>query len=247
LKKIFIILGAVPLFVMASLTTYAATAPLAGNQSFSKAKKTLLKKVYYDHHETFYCQVPFDIKRAKGKEKAVVDPVQDGFHYRKNKKRASRIEWEHVMPAENFGKPLACWRNGDAMCVNSKGKSYKGRRCCTKVSAKYRLMQADMMNLVPAIGEVNGDRSNYRYADTNRSIKGQYGNCPITTNFKERKTYPADYTKGFIARDYLYMSQKYGIKLSKQQLKMMQIWDLKYPVTAWELERKKRIEALQGK
>ena len=236
-------LSLVSLLFVGVQSAFAGSTSMAGNQSFSKAKKVLLKQVYYDHQETFYCQVPFEIKQVKGKEKAVVDPTQDGFHYRKNETRASRIEWEHVMPAEQFGGQMACWYKGDDQCVNSKGKSYKGRRCCTKVSEKYRIMQADMHNLVPAIGEVNGDRSNFRYMDTNDVITGQYGNCPFKNDFKDRKAYPADYTKGFIGRDYLYMAKTYGIKLSKQQQKMMEAWS-KYPESEWEKTREARINQL---
>lgn len=227
------------------LLSLAANPPLHQNQSFSKAKKTLLKKVYYDHHTTFYCRVPFQVKRIRGKEKAVVNPVQSGFHYRKNKTRASRIEWEHVMPAEQFGGGLKCWYQGNVQC-KKRGKSYKGRKCCEKVSQEFRIMQADMMNLVPAIGEVNGDRSNYRFMDTNQKLQGQYGSCPIKTDFKGRKTYPAGYTKGFIGRDYLYMVKKYGVKLSKREMKMMQAW-AKMPEAQWEKTRQYRIEQLQGK
>ena len=232
------------IFICALIISIPAfTKSLKDNQSFSKAKKTLYKKVYYDHEVTFYCNVPYEMKVVKGKEKLIIDPDQGGFHYRKNKKRASRVETEHIMPAEQFGGGMACWYKGDSKCVNSKGKSYKGRRCCTKVSSKYRIIQADMHNLVPAIGEVNGDRSNFRYMDTNAALTGQYGKCPIKTDFKARKTYPADYTKGFIGRDYLYMSKTYGVKLSKQERKMMEVW-AKYPESDWEKIRAKRIDDL---
>ena len=222
-----------------------ATPPMLGNQSFSKTKKTLLKKVYYDHHYTFYCAIPFQVRQVNGKQKAIVKPIQEGFHYRKNQKRASRIEWEHIMPAEQFGGALACWHTGNSKCIKH-GKKYKGRKCCEKVSTEFRLMQADMNNLVPAIGEINGDRSNFRYMDTNSSIKGQYGQCPMLIDFKARRAYPAQYTKGFIGRDYLYMSKKYHIKLSKRERKMMEVWS-KYPETVWEKTREQRINLLQRK
>lgn len=150
------------------------------------------------------------------------------------------------MPAENFGRQLTCWREGDSQCVKSNGKAYKGRKCCEKVSKQFRIMQADMHNLVPAIGEVNGDRSNYRYMDTREDLKGQYGECQFKVDFKERKAYPADYTKGQIARTYLYMSETYGIKLSKQEKRLMEAWDRMYPVSDWEKTRNSRIKTVQG-
>ena len=50
--------------------------------------------------------------------------------------RANRIEWEHIMPAENFGKHLPCWQNG-------------GRKACEK-DPLFNKMEGDMHNLVPA-------------------------------------------------------------------------------------------------
>ena len=36
--------------------------------SFDKSKKLLLKRVYFDHQVTFYCQNPYEIKTKDGKE-----------------------------------------------------------------------------------------------------------------------------------------------------------------------------------
>lgn len=65
-------------------------------QSFNKAKKDLQNKVYYDHRETIYCGAEFN------SDKSVVIP--QGFTTSKHVKRSKRIEWEHVVPAENFGR-----------------------------------------------------------------------------------------------------------------------------------------------
>ena len=59
----------------------------------------------------------------------------------------------HVMPAENFGRHLSCWKEG-------------GRKACKK-DPIFNEMEADMHNLVPAIGELNADRSNYKFAALN--------------------------------------------------------------------------------
>lgn len=48
-------------------------------------------------------------------------------------------------------------------------------------------MEADKQNLVPAIGEINGDRSNFRYAEAPTNLKyTQYGNCKVYTDFKAK-------------------------------------------------------------
>lgn len=102
-----------------------------------------------------------------------------------------------------------------------------------------------MFNLVPSIGEINADRRNYRYMDTTENIKKQYGECSFKVDFKKRKAYPPNYTKGFIARTYFYFTGKYKIKLSKRDKKMFRAWDKIYPITQWEKIRKSRIEKLQ--
>ena len=57
---------------------------------------------------------------------------------------------------------------------------------------------------------------------------------------------PPDRAKGSIARTYLYMSQEYGFKLSKQQNQLMTAWNKLYPVDTWECERERRIFKIQG-
>lgn len=154
--------------------------------------------------------------------------------------RARRIEWEHVMPAENFGRQFSCWYDGDSKCVKKNGKTYKGRKCCNKVSKKYRIMQADMMNLVPAVGELNADRSNFRYGADEPKV-GQYGSVPFQVDFKRKRAYIQASKRGDVARIYLYMAKRYGIKLSKQERKMMEAWSKADPLDKWEKEKAQRI------
>jgi len=206
--------------------------------SFSKSKKLLLKKVYHDNMVTFYCENPYEIKREKGKEKTLI--IQDEQYYTPRNKyyksgkintRAQRVEWEHIMPAHNFGKHLPCWRDG-------------GRKACRK-DKTFKAMEADMHNLVPAIGEVNGDRSNYRYG-SNKPKANQYGNCQFEVDFKAKRAYPKEDIRGDIARTYFYMSDKYNVRLSKQERKMMEAWDKQDPVSEWEEVKNRRIEKIQG-
>lgn len=114
--------------------------------SFNKAKKLLESNVYHDHRITLYCGASFDDK------KKITPPL--GFTTTKHVKRSMKIEWEHVVPAENFGRTFEEWREGNKVCVDSKGKSFKGRKCAEKVNTEYRYMQADMHNLFPAIGQI---------------------------------------------------------------------------------------------
>lgn len=217
------------------------------NESFSKSKKQL-RMIYQDHQTTFYCGCKYDYQDKNN----MIDNASCGYtprlsHYKSGKPntRSKRIEWEHVVPAENFGRQFACWRDGSSSCVKKNGKQYKGRKCCTKANKKYRIMQADMHNLVPAIGELNGDRSNYRY-DFELPKSNQYGACEFEVLFKERRARVKKDIRGNIARTYLYMNDRYGMKLSKQEQKKFQAWDKEAPVDAWENERNARILKIQG-
>jgi deoxyribonuclease-1 len=88
-------------------------------------------------------------------------------------------------------------------------------------------MEADIHNLVPAIGELNADRSNFRYGAD--KLKNQmYGECKFEIDFDAN-------------RAYLYMSKTYNINLSDQERKMMEVWDKQDPIDEWEIEKNKRI------
>ena len=40
--------------------------------SFSKSKKILLKKIYYDNKSTFYCNNPYETRTINGKQKTLI-------------------------------------------------------------------------------------------------------------------------------------------------------------------------------
>ena len=205
-------------------------------ESFNKTKKNLEQYVYMDHRETIYCGAEFDAK------KNVIPPA--GFTTAKHKKRAKRIEWEHVVPAENFGRTFSEWRDGHPQCVSSKGKSFKGRKCASKMNKEYRLMQSDMYNLFPAIGAVNAMRSNYNFV-AQVDAKSEFGSCDMKID--NRKAEPPIGARGRIARTYLYMDATYKrYSMSKSQKQLMNAWDRMYPVSDWECERSNRIKNIQG-
>ncbi|MFK0571915.1 endonuclease [Endozoicomonas sp.] len=195
--------------------------------SFYSAKREAAK-IYDKNLVSFYCGCP--IKKV-GK-KLVPDLEACGYTIRKQKTRASRIEWEHVMPAWAFGHQLQCWQQG-------------GRKNCTRNNPEFRAMEADLHNLVPAVGEVNGDRSNYRFGYLQNAPK-YYGQCDFRVDFKARVAQPPETQRGSIARIYLYMSDQYALKLSNKERKLFEAWNKMYPVTSWESDRNRKISAIQG-
>jgi len=223
--------GVIGLLLM--ITNLAVAQP---TDSFNKAKRLMLDKVYFDHRETLYCEAVFDAKRNVSLPK--------GFQTTKYVKRVKRIEWEHVVPAENFGRTFTEWRDGHPSCVDSKGKRFKGRNCASKVNTEYRFMQSDMYNLFPSIGAVNALRSNYNFTML-PTANSPFGSCMMKID--SRKVEPPAESRGRIARTYLYMEQRYPrYKMSKAQKQLMKAWDAEYPVSEWECLRANRIEKVQG-
>lgn len=221
------------------LILYAEEFP-HNNESFSKAKKQM-KHVYYDNQFSFYCDCIYNYIQENGKEKTKVYSSSCGYVPRKNKQRGEYIEWEHIMPAYRFAYNLPCWN--DNICMDKRGKYYKGRKCCEKIDKKFRIMQADMYNLVPSVGELNNDRSNYSYGIIAGEIR-KYGDCDFEVDNKTAE--PKEDIRGDIARTYFYMEATYGITLTEDERKLFIKWDIQDNVSQWEKVKAERIEKIQG-
>jgi len=226
------------IMIWALLCLMPSTVMATGNEtghSFGQAKKKMAT-MYQDRRVTFYAGCEYG-------KKGHVDRKSCGYTARKNEKRGKKIEWEHVVPAWAFGHALQCWQN--KVCTSRKGKSYKGRKCCGKSNTTFRAMESDMHNLVPAIGELNGDRSNFRYG----MIAGEprrYGVVDFEVDFKQKIAEPPLHVRGDIARTYYYMEREYGLKIGKKQRRLFAVWNKEDPVDAWEIERNRKIMAIQG-
>lgn len=216
--------------------------------SFNKSKK-IMKKIYNGHQVTFYADCNYNYKDKKNmivRKSCGYEPRNERTKKGKVNKRARRIEWEHVIPAENFGRQFTCWREGAKQCLKSNGKKYKGRKCCSKVNLKFKFMESDLHNLVPAVGELNADRSNFRYGMI-QGEKRRYGNSiNFEVDFKRRTAEPRDEVKGNIARTYFYFEDTYGMNISKKDKKLFKVWNKLDPVDKWEIERNSRIKKIQG-
>lgn len=196
---------------------------LAQPKTFSESKK-LADQIYFDNKTELYCGCSYQGKQINLKS--------CGYIPRKNQQRASRVEWEHVVPAAVFGKQLQCWQKGK-------------RKGCVKNDPKYNLIEADLHNLIPVIGEVNADRNDFQYAWLPEKPT-KYGQCQTVIDFKKRKMMPRKEVRGIVARISLYMYDRYNLKLSKQDRKLFEAWNKTYPVTQWEKTRNQRTACIMG-
>lgn len=211
------------------------TSPLiAAPNDFNEAKVRSKTKVYMDQtHQgegTLYCGCDWS---WVGKSGGRVDLASCGYQVRKQQARAERIEWEHIVPAWVFGHQRQCWQQG-------------GRKNCIETDAIFRKMEANMHNLAPSIGEVNGDRSNFSYGQLADNVEYPYGQCRSRVDFKQRVFEPRDEVKGQVARVYFYMYDRYNLSMSRQQEQLLMVWDKKYPPSEWEKLRDERIAEQMG-
>lgn len=209
--------------------TFLSAAP----SSFEQSKALLRQHVYYDRSVgkggDFYCGCDW---QWAGRSGGRLDHASCGYKTRSQPNRAERIEWEHIVPSYAMGHQRQCWQNG-------------GRKNCVATDPVFRGMETDLHNLTVASGEINADRSNYRFGLV-QSSQGSYGRCDFKVDFKARVAEPRNEVKGSIARVYFYIHDRYGMNMSKQQQQLMMAWDKMFPVGLWELERDARIAGIMG-
>lgn len=224
------------------ILTLALTSLSANAVSFNTAKRKL-NEIYKIEPYTFYCNchISWDSSTDKPSPSAKLcgytarNPVTSSG---KPNKRSTRIEWEHKIPAEEFGRQLGCWEP----YVDENGKRRSARYNCQRNSETFKNMEGDLFNLEPAIGEINGDRSNFRYS----MIEGEkrvYGSCDAEVDFKRRVFEPMPTVRGDIARTYLYFISEYKMKVSKKQKQLYDAWNTLDPVSPTECN----IHALKAK
>jgi len=227
-----------PFFLSLFLAVAFFQQPLSAEAppTFTTAKQHAVR-IFADTPQTFYCHCRYD-KHKK------IDLKSCGYKIQKDKRRAARLEWEHIVPVSLWGKELDCWKK--ALCCKEKKGCYKGRSCCRKKDPHFAAMEADLHNIVPEIGELNQLRSNYRFGVLPDVEKDRFGRCEIKIDANTRRVEPRDAIKGTVARAYLYMSDRYGLILSKNQQQLYSSWNKLYPPTAWEIKWDKEVAYIQG-
>jgi deoxyribonuclease-1 len=238
--------------------------------NFGEAKKYLNKHLDLFDNKTVYCGcsvIATSVRRAGGLEprkrvlhtdssqkdpsseelaspsKLSVDIASCGYKVQSNPKRARRLEWEHVVPAEAFGQSFAEWRVGVPKCARH-GKMKKGRKCA-ETNIEFQKMESDLYNLFPEIGELNGLRSNYSMAQISGPT-GRFGGCAV--KLLDRKFEPQDSAKGVVARTYMNFENKYPGRrvVSGKNKKLFEAWDKEHPVSDLECRRWRAFEPING-
>ena len=213
---------------------HAEIPDFSSHRTFSNAKP-IVYDLFRSNPHTLYCGCSY-------KNKAI---DLTGCGYKKNTipDRADRVEIEHVVPAAVLGRSFSEWTRGSIRCVDSHGKSFRGRECA-RTHPQFSEMESDLNNLWPVVGEVNALRGNLPMSEHLRG-KGQFGKCRV--KIETDKFEPTGFSKGRVARTYLYMANQYPgrFKLKKKEMALFQKWDQDHPADQFECERAKAILSIQ--
>lgn len=236
MKKLGHFIIALVLICLMAMPVYAAQKGNRKIQSLTKAKRILMREIYRGHQKTFYCGSQY----TQGKY-VIHD---NGYIPKRKSKRARRLEWEHIVHRDSFGYKFSEWRDGHPRCLDSRGTPFKGLNCAEKMNIKFRFMQCDLYNLVPAIGEIRGLKLNYSYGMV-QGENADFGNCDIEIAYDEVEP-PAE-VRGDIARIHFYMDWAYPAYdlIDEEDRKLLQAWDQEDPIDEWECQRARRIEEIQ--
>lgn len=220
------------LFLISCHTTFARGDDSYENgiNNFRQAKIAMVNIfLNLDRPKTIYCGCDIEFPKRGGYKP---DLISCGYKSHGNESRAKRIEAEHIMPAWEFGHAMKCWIDG-------------GRKKCESGDVLFMKMEGDLHNLYPAVGEVNGDRSNFKFTESVHNSNG-YGQCEMYIDRKRQRVVPPNRSKGIVARAYLYMSAQYGIKLDAEHINLFNQWNKKFPPSKNECKRNELIKTIQG-
>ncbi len=210
--------------------------------------------------KSIYCSCTVQANKTFDKKSCSYKPHRPLTRKGKLNIRTKRLEAEHILPASKFGGQLNEWKNWKEVC-----KKGGGRKCAEKTTnpsvnmkkfngeskSMYLYAESDLYNLRFAVGEVNGDRSNYIYVDHISSHKKSwdFGGCKV--RIAKNEAMPLDnFSRGVIARASLYMEWAYGkflgFKLEPSQRLLFEKWNKQFPPLKAEIDYAKKVEVIQA-
>ncbi len=138
---------------------------LAESPGWRRAKNTDDDVIYSGKDRTFYCGCVYT-SHGDNDGSGSVDYAACGYIPPTSYiARATRVEWEHVVPASLMpARQFDCW-------------VLDGRENCEREDPRAQGMLFDLHNLAPSVGQVNALRSNDRYAELPDNPT-QFGTCP---------------------------------------------------------------------
>lgn len=240
-RKMTVIKALVCTWISLMLATSALANANSGNQrvpDFETAKRLMMEHLYAGgvSRVTLYCGCTFDARKR-------VDATACGIPANiKFKNRRNRVEFEHATPA-SYGNHFACYREAKQSQGGRRPDQMSSRDYCRNVDPAYARMEADAHNLFPSVGSINAIRWDKSYGVI-PGEKREFGPCDFESNDKLAE--PRDVVVGDVARATLYMSDVYGIRISRKNRQLFEAWNKMDPPDAFEKWRNRKILGFQG-
>jgi len=200
--------------------------------SYDTAKRRLYRQI--KDPTTFYCGCKTNLAKSN------FDRASCGYVPRNDTKKARRVEAEHILPAywiAEFHIGGSCWEKDDT-CGEA-------RDCCRKNDKRFKKAHNDLVNLYPAIGELNLLRNDLMY-DLISGENRIFGSCDFEVDWVRDVSEPTEDIRGDIARVFFYMRDTYSLKYPDDLADRLATWNDADPISEKERARNERIKAVQG-
>ena len=193
---------------LAALAILYLSAQAHASSGWDKTKNIADDIIYEGRSTTFYCGCTYQSHDDTDGSGDITDTTACGYAGPSSySSRASRVEWEHIVPASLMpARHFPCWAGPGG-----------SRENCERTDPNAQAMMFDLHNLAPSIGQVNALRRNDRYADLPDDTS-DFGSCPIEDSSGQFE--PPDCLKGDVARVWLYMQERHGVEIPPAELEM---------------------------
>lgn len=209
--------------------TYAA--------NFGTSKREMYQEVYNNSGSTIYCGCEWNNKHVDLSS----CNLQNEFT-NKESIRSERTEAEHIIPASWM---LKIGDHNRDCVADSENSKYSAREYCQLHDKNYNKAHNDLVNLFPAVGQINADRSNKFYIEESDDYNiDDYNSCKSVNT--EDGFIPRPSIRGDIARVAFYMRDKYFVQYTPEEEALFHKWDYQDPISQEEIQRNNRIIEIQG-
>lgn len=181
---------------------------------------------------TFFCQLPISAKGKVNFQACGYCPIEQ-----------ISVVAMPIVPLEQLAKNLPCYQH--KICAKPNSTFYQGLSCCKKIDLRYQKMSQDLHNLVPETKYMKQLRAQHTPGIL-PNISLSLGCQALQLDSKKHLIHIPEAQRGAVARIYLYMSDRYQIKLDKELRQTLENWHALHPVNAWEKTRNRLIYNEQG-
>lgn len=212
--------------------------------AFATSGDSTLSQIYQEvgkgNSASFYCDCVFDLQKMQLKDKNCGQKIGQSAVF------FPAVTWERVVSKSEFTDDLQCWHEPQSLqgCRNE-NKVLSSQQCCEEVSEEYRARAANIHNQIPVIQNIAEKLQGLGFGQVYREPI-EFGACQLKIDSQLVRKEPPDQIKGDIARIYFYFESLGYVRLSRRSRPLMEIWDMKDPVSNFECALHSKKAAISG-